>query len=164
MTLVEAMDRLLPAEEPGHSRILARALKGRGVDVRLGAAVESAETTEEGVAVRIGGETLTTDLLLVAVGRRPIHRRAGAGGGRGGGDRRWASLVVDDSSDPGQGRVHAAGDVVEGLVGASGLRARPLPRGTDRAPAGQASGGPPSPRDTDIPRITYSTPRWPRWA
>ena len=40
VTLVEATDRLLPAEEPGHSRILAKELSRRGVTVLLGSTVE----------------------------------------------------------------------------------------------------------------------------
>ena len=159
VTLVEAMDRLLPAEEPGHSRILARALKGRGVDVRLGAAVESAEPSENGVAVRMGDETLHTDVLLVAVGRRPATaglRLAEAGveltdGGH---------VVVDDTLQTRVRGVFAAGDVVAGPQ----LAHRGYAHGLFLAERIAHLNGlhherPTLPRDTDIPRITYSTPQ-----
>ncbi|HSO69229.1 MAG TPA: dihydrolipoyl dehydrogenase [Arachnia sp.] len=159
VTLVEAMDRLLPAEEPGHSRILARALKGRGVDVRLGVAVDSAEATDDGVAVRIGGETLHTEVLLVAVGRRPATDGMGlaesgveiAPGGH---------LVVDEHLQTRVKGVFAAGDVVAGPQ----LAHRGYAHGIFLAERiahlqGRHHERPLLPRDTDIPRVTYSSPQ-----
>ncbi|MBB1516567.1 FAD-dependent oxidoreductase [Tessaracoccus sp. MC1679] len=159
VTLVEAMDRLLPAEEPGHSRILARALKGRGVDVRLGVAVDSAEATDDGVAVRIGGETLHTELLLVAVGRRPATdgmglAESGVEIGPGG------HLVVDEHLQTRVKGVFAAGDVVAGPQ----LAHRGYTHGIFLAERiahlqGRHHERPALPRDTDIPRVTYSSPQ-----
>ncbi|MHA6512306.1 FAD-dependent oxidoreductase [Tessaracoccus sp. Z1128] len=159
VTLVEAMDRLLPAEEPGHSRILARALRGRGVDVRLGATVEGAETGDDGVAVNLGGETLRADVLLVAVGRRPVTDGLGlveAGVEVSDG----AHVVVDDQLQTAVRGVFAAGDVVAGPQ----LAHRGYAHGLFLAERiahlqGRRSERPILPRDSDMPRVAYSSPQ-----
>nr|WP_269452012.1 FAD-dependent oxidoreductase [Tessaracoccus coleopterorum] len=96
VTLVEATDRLLPAEEPGHSKILARELARRGVDIQLGRPVTGATATDDGVTVTLGDRELATDLLLVAVGRRPAS--SGLGLAEAGiGLTATGHVVVDDS-------------------------------------------------------------------
>ena len=84
VTLVEAMDRLLPNDEPEASRIVAQALRRDGIDLRLSAAVESVERSAHGTCVLVaaGGKTIKGDALLVAVGRRA--RVDGLGTGEGG--------------------------------------------------------------------------------
>lgn len=81
VTLVEAAERLLPAEEEDVSREMAAALAKRGVDIRTGAAVlpETLRTREIGDAgeVRIEAEregerfAVQAEMMLVAVGRTP---------------------------------------------------------------------------------------------
>src|SRR5699024_4729171 len=71
VVLVEALDRLLPAEDPALTKVLTRALMSRGVDVRVRSSVSDATATDDGVQVHVGEDVLTADLLLVAVGRRP---------------------------------------------------------------------------------------------
>jgi pyruvate/2-oxoglutarate dehydrogenase complex dihydrolipoamide dehydrogenase (E3) component len=73
VTLVDPADHLLGREEPFAGEELAAALRGRfGVDVRLGAGVESVRAGGAGVIVEIeGGGTAEAEEILVAVGRKP---------------------------------------------------------------------------------------------
>ncbi|WP_052666339.1 dihydrolipoyl dehydrogenase [Nitriliruptor alkaliphilus] len=75
VTVVEALDRLLPLEDADSSKLLERAFKRRGIDVLTGARVGA--VTRDGeratVEVQIGDEmkTLEADRVLVATGRGP---------------------------------------------------------------------------------------------
>jgi pyruvate/2-oxoglutarate dehydrogenase complex dihydrolipoamide dehydrogenase (E3) component len=73
VTLIEAMPSLLEGEEPFAGEQLARALRDRGVDVRLGAKATAAARDGAGrFTLRLeAGDTIDGDELLVAVGRRP---------------------------------------------------------------------------------------------
>ena len=79
VALVEAAERLLPAEEPFAGEQLAAALRERfGVDVRTGAQLRRVEPGGAGVRAQLGDDaTVEAAELLVAVGRRP--RTAGLG-------------------------------------------------------------------------------------
>ncbi|MGE4552633.1 MAG: NAD(P)/FAD-dependent oxidoreductase, partial [Desulfovibrionaceae bacterium] len=73
ITLVDAMDRPAPAEDPEVSKLLAQILKRRKWDLRLGGRVSGLVSTPEGAVLTLdGGETLSADLALVAVGRGPV--------------------------------------------------------------------------------------------
>jgi pyruvate/2-oxoglutarate dehydrogenase complex dihydrolipoamide dehydrogenase (E3) component len=72
VTLVEAEDRLLPAEPAFAGEIIAEALRRTGVDVRLGSAAVKASRNDEGLALLLAdGTRLEADRLLLASGRRP---------------------------------------------------------------------------------------------
>jgi pyruvate/2-oxoglutarate dehydrogenase complex dihydrolipoamide dehydrogenase (E3) component len=73
VTLVEAESTLLPGEEPFAGVQLAAALRDHGVDVKLGAQATEARRAGAGAftLTLAGGETITSDELLVAVGRTP---------------------------------------------------------------------------------------------
>jgi dihydrolipoamide dehydrogenase len=73
VTLVDAADHLLGREEPFAGDEVAAALRGRfGVDVRLGAEVESVRAGGAGVIVEVkDGGAVEGEELLVAVGRKP---------------------------------------------------------------------------------------------
>lgn len=71
VTVVEAMDALVPAEEPEAGELLAQVLDGEGVTLRTGARVTAVR--HDGAAFTLtleNGEELTGDQLLVATGRR----------------------------------------------------------------------------------------------
>ena len=159
VTLIEATERLLPAEEPKHSTLLARDLKKRGVTVRLGASVDGAEVVEGTVRVSVGDSTVDTDLLLVAVGRRPATQGLGL---EAAGVALAASghVEVDDQLQTRVPGVFAAGDVVAGPQ----LAHRGYAHGLFLAERiAQLQGHhplkPTLPKDRDIPRITYSSPQ-----
>lgn len=159
VVLVEATDRLLPGEEPGHSRLLAKELAKRGVDVRLGAGLDSAEVTGDTVSASVAGETLEADVLLVAVGRRPAT--AGLQLAEAGVDVAASGHIeVDDQLQTTARAVFAAGDVVAGPQ----LAHRGYAHGIFLAERiaqlqGRYGKRPTLPQDRDIARITYSSPQ-----
>jgi len=72
VTVVEAAERLIAREEPFAGEQVADALRGRGVDVRLGA--KATAVTRDGEATTVAledGTRVAGDRLLVAIGRRP---------------------------------------------------------------------------------------------
>lgn len=72
VTVVEALDRVLPPEDADSGAAIAEALAAEGVTIITGAKVERA--SKEGSAKRLhlgGGKTVTADALLVATGRKP---------------------------------------------------------------------------------------------
>ncbi|HTZ77005.1 MAG TPA: dihydrolipoyl dehydrogenase [Stellaceae bacterium] len=77
VTVVEFLDRITPGMDGELSKSLQRVLQKQGFTFRLGTKVTSAKTTNKGVVLSLepaaGGpaEELTTDAVLVAVGRRP---------------------------------------------------------------------------------------------
>jgi len=82
VTLVEALDRVLPLEDVDSSAALTAAYRRRGIDVLTSTRVLGA-TVEDGVAsvdVEVDGEPrlLTADRVLVAIGRSPATAGTGA--------------------------------------------------------------------------------------
>lgn len=78
ITLVDAMDRPAPAEDPEVSKLLGQLFKRRKWDLRLSRRVASLISVPEGVALRLeGNEEIRGDLALVAVGRGPASADLG---------------------------------------------------------------------------------------
>ncbi|HLV57721.1 MAG TPA: dihydrolipoyl dehydrogenase [Natronosporangium sp.] len=152
VTIVEALPRLLPAEDEDVSRQIERAFRRRGIAARVGKPFESLERTAEGVRVSIaGGETLEADLLLVAVGRGPVT--AGLGYEEQGVAMERGFVVTDErlrTSVPG---VYAVGDIVPGLQ----LAHRGFQHGIFVAEE-IAGLNPPVIDERGIPRVTYCDP------
>jgi pyruvate/2-oxoglutarate dehydrogenase complex dihydrolipoamide dehydrogenase (E3) component len=71
VTVVEASDRLLPAEEPEASALVEKALAADGITIRTGSRASAVRHDGEQFTVIVGdvGE-LTAEKFLVAVGRR----------------------------------------------------------------------------------------------
>jgi len=71
VTIVEAADRLLAAEEPESSAVVAAAFGAEGLTVRTRVVVERVEPRNGSVTVTFAtGEKVEADQLLVATGRR----------------------------------------------------------------------------------------------
>src|SRR3954471_18625130 len=78
IVLIEAMERLLPNEEPFAGEQVADGLRERGVDVRTGAKATKVSAENGSVTVELeGGEEVSGEELLVAIGR--TARTAGIG-------------------------------------------------------------------------------------
>jgi dihydrolipoamide dehydrogenase len=79
VTLIEMLPRLLPLEDEEVSKELERAFRRRGIKSLTGAQVTRVEETFNGVRIAVEGkaETLQAELLLVAVGRRPLTEGIG---------------------------------------------------------------------------------------
>lgn len=72
VTLVESAPQLAGKEEPAIAALLAQALRGDGVDVRLGVKAERFSASAGGAEVHLSdGSTVTVERVLVATGRRP---------------------------------------------------------------------------------------------
>ncbi|MDZ7675333.1 MAG: NAD(P)/FAD-dependent oxidoreductase [Acidimicrobiales bacterium] len=80
ITVVEAMDRLVPMEEPEAGALLAEVFTAEGIDVRTGARVTGVSSSRDGVRIELGdGNTLDAARLLVATGRRADLAAVGLG-------------------------------------------------------------------------------------
>jgi len=70
VTIVEASDRLLPAEEPEASEAVQAAFAAEGIDVHTGAAARRVDSRTGSIIVTLaGGAELASERLLVATGR-----------------------------------------------------------------------------------------------
>ncbi|HYP74041.1 MAG TPA: dihydrolipoyl dehydrogenase, partial [Microbacterium sp.] len=152
VTIVEALDRLVPAEDAALSKGLERAFRKRGIAARLGVRFAGVTQTDAGVQVSLeDGTTLDADYLLVAVGRGPATDDLGFAEAGVTLDRGFVS--VDERLRTSVDRVWAVGDIVPGLQ----LAHRGFQQGIFVAEeiAGLA---PVAAAETTIPRITYSNP------
>jgi len=152
VTIVEALPRLVPAEDEVLSKNLERAFRKRKIGFKTGAKFSSVEQSESGVKVSLeSGDSLDADLLLVAVGRGPASEGLGF---------EEAGVTVDKGWVPTDERLHtnvdgvfAIGDLVPGLQ----LAHRGFAHGIFVAE--EIAGLEPMPIvDSGIPRITYCNP------
>jgi len=152
VTIVEMLPHLLPAEEESSSKLIERAFRRRGIKYKLGARFESVKDTGSGVTVTLaGGETIDSELLLVAVGRGPVS--AGLGYEEAGVAMERGFVLVDGLCQTNIPTISAVGDLIPGLQLAhigfaegilvaerlAGLRVQPI-------------------NYDGVPRVTYSDP------
>jgi dihydrolipoamide dehydrogenase len=75
VTVVEALDRIMPVEDAEVSKAAQKAFEKRGIKFRIGAKVSKVEKTKDGVSVTVdvGGkiEQLAAEKCIVAVGIAP---------------------------------------------------------------------------------------------
>lgn len=152
VTVVEALPRLVAAEDEAVSAQLERSFKRRKIGVRTGAPVETVTQDEHGVRVTLsGGEILEAELLLVAVGRGPVtdglgYPEAGIAMERG-------FVLADEFCRTSVPNVYAVGDIVPGLQ----LAHRGFAQGI--LVAEHLAGLAPAPLvESTIPRVTYCDP------
>src|SRR5690606_23422268 len=152
VTVVEALPRLVAAEDEAVSKTLERAFKKRKITVQTGVKFTGATQDDSGVRVSLeSGDTIEADLLLVAVGRGPVtdglgYEEAGVTLDRG-------FVTTDERCRTGVEGVYAVGDIVPGLQ----LAHRGFAQGIFVAE--QIAGLEPTPIDeTGIPRVTYCDP------
>ena len=152
VTIVEALPRLVPAEDADCSKTLERAFRKRKIAFKTGTPFESVSLTDSGVQVRVaGGEVIEAEVLLVAVGRGPNttglgYEEVGVALDRG-------FVTVDATLQTSVPGVYAVGDIVPGLQ----LAHRGFQQGIFVAE--HLAGLAPTPIDeAGIPRVTYSEP------
>jgi dihydrolipoamide dehydrogenase len=152
VTIVEALPRLVAAEDPDVSTALQRAFRKRGIDVMVETPFESVEPTAEGVRVTVrGGGTVEAELLLVAVGRGPATEGLGYETQGVATDRGF--VLTDEHLRTNVEGVYAVGDIVPGLQ----LAHRGFAQGIFVAE--HVAGLEPVPVDeSTIPRVTYCDP------
>jgi dihydrolipoamide dehydrogenase len=158
VTIIEALPRLVAAEDPDISKQLERTFRKRGIGFKVGKPFEKLEKTENGVKVAIaGGETVEAELLLVAVGRGPTT--ANCGFEQQGITMDRGFVLTDERLRTNVPNVFAVGDIVPGLQ----LAHRGFLQGIFVAEeiAGQLglSQNRPAPIvESGIPRVTYTHP------
>ncbi|PZM88889.1 MAG: dihydrolipoyl dehydrogenase, partial [Actinobacteria bacterium] len=152
VTIVEALPRLVSAEDEESSKALERAFRKRGIVCKTGKPFEAVERTASGVRVTIaGGETLEAEVLLVAVGRGPVT--ANLGYEEQGLRMERGYVLTDERLRTNLPNVYAVGDIVPGLQ----LAHRGYQQGIFVAE--EIAGLNPAVIDENgIPRVTYSDP------
>src|SRR2546430_563054 len=115
VTLIEALDRLVPLEDEEVSRALRQAFERVGIDCRVGVRVKGARASETGVTVRLEDGEVEAERLLVAVGRGPNSRDIGLDRAGVEVDERGFIRVDEWMRTSAQG-VWAIGDVVGGFL------------------------------------------------
>lgn len=152
VTIVEALDRLVPLEDPVLSKGLERAFRKRKIAFRTGVKFTGVEQDDSGAHVSLeDGTQLDADLVLVAVGRGP---NSGGMGFEDAGlslERGW--VPTDERLHTNLDGVYAVGDLVPGLQ----LAHRGFAHGIFVAE--DIAGLNPAPVvDSGIPRVTYCEP------
>jgi len=152
VTIVEALPRLVAAEDEAISKQLERSFRKRKIAFKTGARFAGAEQQGDVVTVSLeSGETIEADLLLVAVGRAPVatglgYEEAGVAMDRG-------FVLADERCRTNVDGVFAVGDIVPGLQ----LAHRGFAQGI--LVAEQIAGlNPPVIDELGIPRVTYCDP------
>lgn len=152
VTVVEALDRIVAAEEPSISKHLTREFKKRGITAKTSTRVASVEADDERAVVHLeGGDALEVDLVLVAVGRGP--RSEGLGFEEAGVTVDRGFVPTDERLRTSVEGVRAVGDLVPGLQlahrgFAHGIFVAEDLAGLDPAPVD----------DVTIPKVTYCDP------
>ncbi|GHE39248.1 mercury(II) reductase [Streptomyces lavendulocolor] len=157
VTVIEALERLAPFEEPEVSQVIEDVFADEGIGVHTGATLASVRT-EDGARVatartRAGKETeLRAEHLLIATGRRPVTSGLGLDAvGVKTGER--GEVVVDEFQRTTNERIWAAGDVAGGpqfvyVAAAQGTLV------ADNALAGAGR----TLDYTALPRVTFTSP------
>jgi len=117
VTVLEAMEQFLPIADQTIAKEAQRHFKKQGLDIKLGAKVQSATVSDSAVDVMYtdaqGEHTLVVDKLVVAVGRRPFTDGLLSPGIGVEVDQR-GFIEVDEHCRTGVPGVWAVGDVVRG--------------------------------------------------
>jgi dihydrolipoamide dehydrogenase len=152
VTIIEALPRLVAAEDEDVSKQVERAFRKRKINFKVGKPFEKVEKTSDGVRVTIaGGETLEAEVLLVAVGRGPST--ANLGYEQQGITLDRGFVITNERLHTGVGNIYAVGDIVPGLQ----LAHRGFAQGIFVAE--EIAGKNPAVIDeAGIPRVTYSDP------
>jgi dihydrolipoamide dehydrogenase len=152
VTIVEALPRLVAAEDETSSKQLERAFRKRGIKALTNAPFKAVDHTETGVRVHLeSGDPIDAELLLVAVGRAPTTD--GLGYEEQGVAMERGFVLADERCRTNVPNVFAVGDIVPGLQ----LAHRGFAHGIFVAE--EIAGLDPTPIDEDgIPRVTYSDP------
>jgi dihydrolipoamide dehydrogenase len=152
VTIVEALPRLVAAEDEDSSKQLERAFRKRKIKALTNTPFKAVERTDSGVRVHVEhGDPIEAELLLVAVGRGPSTE--GLGYEEQGVAMERGFVLADDRCRTNLPHVFAVGDIVPGLQ----LAHRGFAQGIFVAE--EIAGLDPLPiEEAGIPRVTYSDP------
>ena len=152
VTIIEALPRLVAAEDEACSKALERAFRKRGIEFKTNTKFVAAEQDADSVTVTCAdGSVVTADLLLVAVGRGP--RTQDLGYEQAGVEMDRGFVLTNDHLQTNVENVYAVGDIVPGLQ----LAHRGFAQGIFVAE--HIAGVNPRPiEESGIPRVTYCEP------
>lgn len=152
VTIVEALPRLVAAEDAASSKVLERTFRKRGITFLTGTKFAGATQDDSGVTVTLeDGTTLTAELLLVAVGRGP--QTEGLGFAEAGVTMDRGFVLTDARLNTNIPGIRAVGDIVPGLQ----LAHRGFAQGIFVA-EDIAGLNPRTIDESGIPRVTYCEP------
>ena len=139
VTLIEALDSLVPLEDPDIGKTLARSFKKRGIQIRTGTKVKELDRSASPMILTVenadGTEGIEkTDMVLMAVGRRPVTEDLGLE--ENGVELEGGFIKIDEWCRTTASGVYAIGDVAgqpmlahvgshEGIVAAEHLAGQP---------------------------------------
>jgi dihydrolipoamide dehydrogenase len=111
VTILEALPKILPGLDKDVTQVIERSFKKRGMDIRTGVQVEGHEPGGSGTSVKVSGETLDVDVVVVSVGRKPNTDDLGLDGTGVVLDER-GFIQVDEGCRTGEEAVWAVGDAI----------------------------------------------------
>jgi dihydrolipoamide dehydrogenase len=110
--IFEAIDQILPAEDPDVSAVVQQRFRDEGIEISTGTPVRNVEPGPDSVSFTYGDKSATVDYLCVAGGRAPDVE--GLGLDRAGIRVERKKVVVDEYGVTGNPKVFAIGDLVRG--------------------------------------------------
>jgi len=111
--IFEMEDQLVPGMEPEAAKILARAFRRRKIKMNLGVGVGPARVNADSVTVPFGDDSVDVDVVLMAVGRRPVTANVGLHSVGVATDRGYITVERETGQTSAEG-VYAVGDIVAG--------------------------------------------------
>lgn len=115
VTVVEMLPQLIPGSDPQLAKMLQRNLVKQGLEIKLETKVEAAEKTKGGYQVKLsnvkGEETVETEVILVAIGRKPNSAGLEAAGLK---PNERGFIEVDENYQTSVPGIYAIGDLIPG--------------------------------------------------
>jgi dihydrolipoamide dehydrogenase len=152
VTVLEALDRVLPVEDAEASTLVARLFGRRGITIKTGVKVSAVKAGGPGALVETGEGRIEAEQVLMAVGRGA--RTAGVGLEAGGVQLERGFVKVSPTMETSVKGIYAVGD----MAGAPLLAHKAMAEGVVAAEA--IAGRNPRPLDyTNVPSCTYCRPQ-----
>ncbi len=113
VALIEAIEQILPLEDPEIAKVVASEFKRQNIKISTGTPVEKVEAGKQSVSVTWGGNTEEFDYLCIAAGRAPDVEGLGLEAAGVETDER-GRVVVDERLRTNADGIYAIGDIVHG--------------------------------------------------
>lgn len=155
-TVVELLDRIVPASDSDAARELHKSFEKRGITIKTGTKAVSQKKTKKGIEVVLEDkdgkqETVTVDKLLVAVGRRPRGKGLGLEDIGVEVDGRGYIPPANAHMQTNLDHIYTIGDVARPPL----LAHKAMKEGLIAA---EHAAGKPSAYDTIVPSVIYTSP------